>query len=110
MVDGRGDIYALAVSLFEMLTGQKPYTAETALGVIVRHLNDPIPSARTLNPAIPPAVDELIQWGMAKDPAERPQTASEFARLLKQAIAHPNDPIRAAIPAMQTAIGGATVV
>ncbi len=110
MVDGRGDLYALAVSLFEMLTGQKPYTAETALGVIVRHLNDPIPSARALNPAIPPAVDELIQWGMAKDPAERPQTASEFARLLKQAIARPNDPIRAATPAMQTAIGGATVV
>ncbi len=97
-VDGRGDIYSLAVTLFEMLTGQKPYTAETAFGVIVRHLNDPIPSARTLNPAIPGSVDELIQWGMAKAPDERPATAAEFARLLQWAVANPSAPIRAAAP------------
>jgi len=94
LVDGRGDLYALAVTLFEMLTGQKPYTAETAFGVIVRHLNDPIPSARTLNPRIPMAVDELIQWTMAKSPEDRPQSASEFARLLKQAVANPTVSLR----------------
>lgn len=105
-VDGRGDIYALSVSLFEMLTGQKPYTAETALGVVVRHLNDPIPSARALNPNIPPAVDELIQWGMAKSPVDRPQTAAEFARLLQRAISRPNDPLRTA----RSAASPATVV
>lgn len=111
-VDGRGDLYALAVSLFEMLTGQKPYTAETAFGVIVRHLNDPIPSARALNPRIPQAVDELIQWAMAKTPEERPQTASEFARLLKQAVANPTTSVRtnATQAANQTVVGGATLV
>ena len=123
-VDGRGDIYSLAVTLFEMLTGQKPYTAETAFGVIVRHLNDPIPSARALNPNVPLAVDELIQWSMAKQPDERPQTASDFARHLKQALAHPNDSIRTITPsslerrpagaqsmeASPTLLGDATVV
>jgi len=108
-VDGRGDIYALAVTLFEMLTGQKPYTAETALGVIVRHLNDPIPSARALNSNIPPAVDKLIQWSMAKDAASRPQTAAEFARLLRQAVARPHESIRAATTSAPTVAASAAV-
>ena len=73
-----------------MVTGQPPYTAETPLGVIVRHINDPIPSARALNPEIPPAVDALIQRGMAKNPAARPQTAGEFAQLLSQALEAPS--------------------
>lgn len=112
VVDGRADIYALAVTFFEMLTGQKPYRAETALGLIVRHINDPIPSARALNPAIPPAVDQLIQWGMAKNPADRPQSAAEFGQLLQQALASPNAPLppRAAV-APPTLVGaGPTVV
>ncbi len=90
--DRRSDLYSLAVSLFEMVTGQLPYTAETPLGLIVRHINDPIPSARALNPDVSPAVDALIQRGLAKNPAERPPTAGEFARLLDQALAAPNGP------------------
>jgi serine/threonine-protein kinase len=93
-VDARADIYALAVMAFEMLTGRKPYQAETALGLIVRHVNDPIPSARALNPAVPPAIDELIQWGMAKDPAARPQSAAGFMRLWQTALAKPDAPLR----------------
>jgi serine/threonine-protein kinase len=89
--DQRSDLYSLAVSLFEMVTGQPPYTAETPLGVIVRHINDPIPSARALNPDVPRALDAFIQRGMAKNPAGRPQTAAEFVRLLDQALAAPND-------------------
>jgi hypothetical protein len=94
----RSDIYSLAVSLFEMLTGQTPYTAETPLGVIVRHINDPIPSARALNPQVSPALDALIQRSMAKAPAARPQTAAEFARLLEQAAAAPADAAANAAP------------
>jgi serine/threonine protein kinase len=91
-VDHRADIYSLAVSLFEMLTGRPPYEAETPLGLIVRHISDPIPSARALNPAISPAVDDLLQWGMAKQPGERPKTAGAFARLLDRALEQPDVP------------------
>src|SRR4030067_1127422 len=66
-VDRRADVYALAVTLFECLTGKKPYTAETALGVIVRHMHDPIPSAHDLAPAVPAAVAGALRWGMAKN-------------------------------------------
>ena len=98
-VDRRADVYALAVTLFECLTGKKPYTAETALGVIVRHMHDPIPSAHDLAPAIPAPVAEALRWGMAKNPAERPRTTGEFARLVRQAIEHPETPLRPLVPA-----------
>lgn len=92
--DFRADLYALAVSLFELLTGEPPYSAETAMGVRARHMHDPIPSARTRNEAIPAAVDELIRWTMAKEPAQRPQSASEFGRLLRKAVRSPSEPLR----------------
>ena len=98
-VDRRADIYALAVTLFECLTGKKPYTAETALGVIVRHMHDPIPSAHDLAPAVPAAVAEALRWGMAKNPAERPRTTGDFARLVRQAIENPEAPLRPSVPA-----------
>jgi hypothetical protein len=106
--DRRSDLYSLAVSLFEMLTGQLPYVAETPLGLIVRHINDPIPSAREINPNIPPAVDALIQRGMAKDPAGRPPNAGEFARLLEKALAAP-DSLGRQPAASQTQAGAASV-
>jgi hypothetical protein len=102
-VDQRADIYALAVSLFEAMTGQKPYSAETALGVIVRHMHDPIPSARAINPSIPPAPDEVLQWAMAKEPEQRPQAAGELARMFGQAIQHPEFPPRLPSAAQSTA-------
>ena len=102
-VDRRADIYALAVTLFECLTGKKPYTAETALGVIVRHMHDPIPSAHDLAPAVPAAVAEALRWGMAKNPAERPRTTGDFARLVRQAIEHPEVPLRPSVPGVGAA-------
>jgi hypothetical protein len=91
-VDARADVYALTIMLFEMLTGQKPYTAETALGIMARQIHDPIPAPRTLNPTIPPAVEALILQGMAKDAAKRPASAAKFARLLVEAAAAPAPP------------------
>src|SRR3989304_2658235 len=97
-VDHRADIYSLAATLYEMLTGKKPYEAESALGVIVRHMHDPVPSARAINPAIPPAVDDLIQWGMAKDRRFRTPSSDEFVLSLREAMAPPGQRNRAAAP------------
>lgn len=76
--DERSDLYSLGVILYQMLSGRLPYDGETPLSVVLKHLNEPIPSARALNPDVPEVVDDLIQRLMAKDPAERYQTASEL--------------------------------
>jgi hypothetical protein len=83
------DTYALAVSAFEMLTGKKPYASETALGTIVRHIEDPIPSACGLNAALPQAVDRALSHGMAKRPEARPATATALVDELAWALAQP---------------------
>ena len=108
LADGRADVYALAVSLFEMVSGQKPYTAETTLGVMVRHQSDPIPSVRVWNPAISVALDDLLQWGMAKKPGDRPGSAAAFTRLLHQTQQQPNQPFPR--PALAAAEVGRTEV
>jgi serine/threonine-protein kinase len=81
--DVRSDVYSLAATAFEMFTGRKPYEAETALGMMVRHMHDPIPSARALAPDLPPAVDAAIAAGMAKQPQDRPSSAGAFAHSLR---------------------------
>lgn len=85
--DLRSDIYSLAVTAFEMLTGQKPFEAETALGMMVRHMHDPVPSARAIAPDLPAAVDEELVLAMAKEPEARPASAGAFARRLREAAA-----------------------
>ncbi|MBI5958851.1 MAG: serine/threonine protein kinase [Chloroflexi bacterium] len=78
-IDGRADIYALAVMIFELLTGKTPFQAETPMAVILKHINDPVPSATALNDTLSPEVDRVLTRGMAKNPDERYQTATELA-------------------------------
>ncbi|HMK08048.1 MAG TPA: serine/threonine-protein kinase [Anaerolineales bacterium] len=79
------DVYSLAVTAFEVLTGRLPYESETPLGMMVRHMHDPVPSAQALNPTLSPSVDAAIARGMAKAPSERPPSAGDFARSLAAA-------------------------
>lgn len=73
-VDLRGDIYSLGVIFFEMLTGAKPYDGETAMAVIVKHRQAPVPGLPTSLREFQP----LIQRMLAKQPAERFQTVDEL--------------------------------
>ena len=73
-VDLRGDIYSLGVIFFEMLTGAKPYDGETAMAVIVKHRQAPVPGLPTSLREFQP----LIQRMLAKQPAERFQTIGEL--------------------------------
>jgi len=84
-LDGRADIYATGCVAYWLLTGQFVFTAETPMGLLTQHAQTPPtpPSARTDLP-IPTALDELVLSCLAKDPANRPQSARELSRRLAE--------------------------
>ncbi|MEO7271537.1 MAG: serine/threonine-protein kinase [Vicinamibacterales bacterium] len=82
-VDGRADIYALGCVAYYLLTGQQVFDGATAMQVLSKHLQmAPAPPSRTAPPGVPAALDEVILACLAKDPADRPQTAAELAARL----------------------------
>jgi serine/threonine-protein kinase len=81
-IDGRSDVYSLGVILFQMLSGEQPYTADTPMRVVMKHILDPVPDILKVNPDLPPELNEIIEKAMAKDPDERIQTAGELADTL----------------------------
>jgi serine/threonine protein kinase len=82
-IDGRADVYAAGVMLYEMLTGRLPYRGDSASEILAKALTEPFPSARTLEPALPAALDETILKATARRRELRFQSAQEFAQALR---------------------------
>jgi eukaryotic-like serine/threonine-protein kinase len=86
--DGRADIYALGIVLYEMLTGQVPFHAATPMATLYKQVHDPLPPLQRARLAIPHWLEAAVKRALAKRPEDRYHKASDFARDLRQQTEH----------------------
>ena len=82
--DTRSDLYSVATVLFEMLIGSPPFEGETAVDIVIKHMNEKVPSICRIRPDLPMEMDMFMQKAMAKNPADRYATPREFIVALEQ--------------------------
>ena len=86
-IDARSDQYSLGVLLYELLTGEVPYPADSFMAVAMRHLRDPVPSVRERRRDVPDRVDKIVARAMAKRPADRFPSTEAMMGAIEAALA-----------------------
>ena len=85
-VDARSDVYSTGCLLYELLTGHPPFTGDSPVAVAYQHVRETAPPPSSSNPDVPPELDAIVMKAMAKNPANRYQTAAEMRADLIRAI------------------------
>lgn len=83
----RSDLYSLGVVLFEMVTGQVPYSGDSPVSVALKHIQEPFPKPREINPDIPQTIERIIRKAVEKDPDNRYHTARDLSEELSAFLA-----------------------
>lgn len=85
-IDERSDVYSFGVILYELLTGQIPFQADTPYAIMTMHVTEEVPPLRQFNPELPAAVETVVLQALSKDPESRFQTAGDLSGAFQDSV------------------------